>query len=113
MISACQGKTLSAFISELQPILASQVESLKILSGSSNLLHFCVNDILDLAVIKNGKFRKNCSNFSAKEAIGDVIRIQQQKADNNQVTLGYQLEGFDGPEGRPDYIVCTDQQRFK
>lgn len=78
------------------------------------MLNFCVNDILDLALIKQGKFRKNCCTFSMKEAIEDVIIIQQQKADNLQVSIGYEMVGFVDPTGRrPEDTVCTDKLRFK
>ena len=51
------------------------MDSVSILSSSSDLLTFYVNDILDLAMINNGKFRKNCSNFDAKKAIEEIMTI--------------------------------------
>lgn len=75
------------------------------------MLNFYVNDILDLAMINNGKFRKNCSNFNAKDAVCEIISIQQHKADSTGVNLIFEMEGFGEDENA--FVICTDQQRFK
>lgn len=69
MMERHDSESIDQFIQELKPILKSQLESVAVLSSSSNLLNFYVNDILDLALINNGKFRKNCSNFDVGDAI--------------------------------------------
>ena len=50
-------------------------DTLKIQKSSSKILTFLVNDILDFAQLKSGKFRKNIGYFSIKEAIKEVISI--------------------------------------
>jgi len=49
--------------------------------SSTKLLNYLVNDILDFAQIKSGKFRKDCTNFDLKEAIEEILMVQQYKAD--------------------------------
>ena len=50
--------------------------------SSTKLLEFCVHDMLSLAQINNpGKFRKNCSVFNLKDAVKEIMDIQQSKAD--------------------------------
>ena len=44
-------------------------ETLKVHNSSSKLLTFLVNDILDFAQLRSGKFRKDISYFNLKEAI--------------------------------------------
>jgi hypothetical protein len=42
---------------------------------------FIVQDLLDYAQIKNGKFRKNINTFNIKEAVEDIMCIQRKTAD--------------------------------
>jgi signal transduction histidine kinase len=41
---------------------------------------FIVQDLLDYAQIKAGKFRKNITSFNIKESIEKVMCIQRNKA---------------------------------
>ena len=41
-------------------------------------MKFLVQDLLDYAQIKAGKFRKNIEEFSIREAIENVMCIQRQ-----------------------------------
>jgi hypothetical protein len=41
----------------------------------ANLLQFHVEDILGLAQIKAGKFRKNIKKFNIKKAIEEVVDV--------------------------------------
>jgi signal transduction histidine kinase len=43
-------------------------------------MEFLVQDLLDFAQIKAGKFRKNIKLFNIKEAIDQVVAIQSYKA---------------------------------
>ena len=44
------------------------------ISGSSEtILNFLVNDILDFAQLRAGKFRKNKENFYIDEAVQEII----------------------------------------
>jgi hypothetical protein len=40
---------------------------------SSNLLHFHVEDVLGLAQINSGKFKKNPTKFNMKGAIEEIV----------------------------------------
>jgi signal transduction histidine kinase len=46
-----------------------------------------VNDLLDLAQISNGKFKKNESVFSIRKVIKDVVLIQEYKANRQGVAI--------------------------
>ena len=48
--------------------------------SSANLMSFLVQDFLDYAQIKAGKFRINNVKFNIKEAIEKVMSIQRKKA---------------------------------
>jgi signal transduction histidine kinase len=48
--------------------------------SSSNILNFLVNDILDFAQVKDGKFRKNLEIFDLKESVEEIIAVQKYKA---------------------------------
>lgn len=56
--------------------LTSKLRSgLKIQRSSGNILTFIVQDLLDYAQIRSGKFRKNLSEFSIFEAVNEVMLI--------------------------------------
>ena len=40
-----------------------------------------VNDILDFAQVKDGKFRKNLEIFDLKESVEEIIAVQKYKAE--------------------------------
>lgn len=75
LLASGEGTSLSDLVEALKPILLEQLESISVLSSSSNLLNFYVNDIIDLAMINNGKFRKNCANFSVRDAVEEVMAV--------------------------------------
>jgi signal transduction histidine kinase len=50
-------------------------------------MEFLVQDLLDFAQIKAGKFRKNIKLFNIKEAIDQVIAIQSYKAKKQGIDL--------------------------
>lgn len=49
--------------------------------SSAKLLNLYVEDLLCLAQIERGNFRKNISNFNIKKAIEEVNKIQKDKID--------------------------------
>ena len=55
--------------------------------SSAHLMEFLVQDLLDFAQIKAGKFRKNIKLFNIKEAIDQVVAIQSYKAKKQGVEL--------------------------
>lgn len=44
------------------------------------MMGFLVDDLLDFAQINAGKFRKVCKEFDLREAVDEMISIQQEKA---------------------------------
>ena len=51
--------------------------------------------MLLLAQINEGKFRKECSNFDIREAVKEIMRIQQDKADFKDITFTCEFNGFE------------------
>ena len=51
--------------------------SFQIQNASTKMLKFLVNDILDLAQIRSGKFRKDLHNFDIRKIIKEITLIQK------------------------------------
>jgi len=56
-------------------IITKLTEGMKVQESSANMMKFLVQDLLDFAQIKSGKFRKNISNFNIRESIEEVMCI--------------------------------------
>ena len=50
-------------------------------------MSFLVDDLLDYAQLNNGKFRKINKEFDLREAIEEVVSIQEEKAKMQGITL--------------------------
>lgn len=61
-----------------------------------------------MAQINKGTFRKNIGKFSLKQAIQEVMSIQQQKADFRQISLVVRFDEI--PENTE---ISTDMQRLQ
>jgi signal transduction histidine kinase len=48
---------------------------------SSKMMIFLANDLLDFAMMRNGKFRKNVEEVNMLKVLQDVVMIQQKQAD--------------------------------
>ena len=70
------GTLASKLIEKSQMIVNKLNEGLRVQESSSFCLHFMVQDMLDFAQIKQGKFRVNIEEFSIIDAVNDVILIQ-------------------------------------
>jgi signal transduction histidine kinase len=46
------------------------------MTSSGKLLDFLINDILDFAQLRAGKFRMRVASFDLREAIEEIILIQ-------------------------------------
>lgn len=55
---------------------------------------FIVQDLLDYAQIKAGKFRKNISTFDIRESVEKVMCIQRTKAEEKGLEFYAQYENF-------------------
>lgn len=74
---------------KLKDIWNQQMESIKVQSSSTKMLNFLVNDMLDFAQMRSGKFRKNNNNFDLKEAINEIVSIQMMKAEFCGIQLSF------------------------
>jgi signal transduction histidine kinase len=72
---------LNKFEGILQELDAGQV----IQESSTNLMSFLVNDFIDLAQIKNNKFRKNIQQFDIRDAIEEVMSVQRLAANEKDI----------------------------
>lgn len=95
-------------------------ESVDIQSASTRLMTFLVNDLLDFAQLKSGKFRMDCKNFDIKVSIQEIILILQFKADQLGITLNLEMVGFKQVEVEDQndqkyqsYIINSDYQRIQ
>jgi len=52
----------------------------KVEKSSTDLMSFLIQDLLDYAQIKAGKFRKNIKRFNVRESVQSVIDIQLKQA---------------------------------
>ena len=59
----------------MNEILNKLIKGCKVQSSSVNLMEFLVQDLLDFAQIRAGKFRKNLNSLNIKEAIDYKIDI--------------------------------------
>jgi signal transduction histidine kinase len=55
---------------------------------------FLVQDILDFAQIKSGKFRKNYKKFDIRESVKKIMSIQEKKAKDKGIKLIAEFVNF-------------------
>lgn len=53
-----------------------------------------IQDFLDYAQIKAGKFRKNITTFNIRDSIEKVVSIQRHKADSKGVEMLIEFENI-------------------
>ena len=53
-----------------------------------------IQDLLDYAQIKSGKFRKNITTFNIRHTIEKVVSIQRLKADSKGLTMPIVFENI-------------------
>ena len=75
--------------------------------SSTKLMENLIQDLLDYAQIKAGKFRMNLNNFDLKQSVKEVTEILQEKAEAKNITFEY---NFDNLELNSVY---HDEQRIK
>ena len=80
-------KLLQNLKTNLNNILKQQKDCLGIKISSERILSFLVNDILDFAQLKAGKFRKNIQTFSIEKVINEMIKIFAFKAEQMAISV--------------------------
>ena len=66
-----------------------------------------MEDLLCLARIEKGTFRKNVTTFKLREAIQEIISIQKEKADFGGINVSIEFDRID-----EEIEVATDMQRL-
>ena len=59
---------------------------------------FIVQDLLDYAQIKAGKFRKNISTFDIRESVEKVMCIQRKNAEEKGIDFKVSYINFSDPK---------------
>lgn len=102
-------------------ILSRLDDSIDVHESSTELMTFLVQDLLDFAQLKAGKFRKNYSSFNIRETVKKVMRIQKKKAEAAGIQLLARFPGMAVHE--PDTsqmiqpvgtspVICCDESRL-
>lgn len=78
--------------------------------SSSKLLLFHVEDILGMAQLKSGKFRKIIAKFNLKTAVDEIIHIQKFTSDLKNVKM--MVDFYDFPQkskalSRTSFNLCN------
>ena len=79
-------------------------------------MKYLIQDLLDLAQIKQGKFRAIISQFNVREAVATVMKIQEKQAHFKEIFLYAKFNGIAEQDNHPlegSPIINTDEQRFK
>ena len=83
-------------------------------------MEFLIQDLLDYAQIKAGKFRKNIKKFNLRDAIEKIMCIQRKKAEENGIKFSVIYENIaqDDSVGQienEDYspIINSDEKRIQ
>ena len=95
---------LKSYLGQLRE---QSLQSIRIQSSSTKILNFLVNDMLDFAQLRNGKLRKDISQFDISEAIQEIVNLQLDKAKFSGIKLTLEMENFD-----QGYIVNSDMHRI-
>ncbi len=70
--------------------------------------------MLDLSQLKQGKFRKVATCFDIRQAVSEILTVQEYKAEQMGISIKVKFDNFPA-EGAaaPDYSICTDEQRLQ
>ena len=66
---------VQSLFSNFSKIMEDLENGMVVQESSANVMSFLVQDLLDYAQIKAGKFRKNISNFDIRKSIETVMCI--------------------------------------
>ena len=94
---------------QLETIISKLEDGLFVQESSSNLMIFIIQDLLDYAQLKAGKFRKNLSQFDVRDAVEQIMQIQMKKALDQKINFHVLYDDIDEDE----FMVVTDKQRMQ
>ena len=72
--------------------------------SSQKILSFLVNDILDFAQLKYGKFRKNKEVFDISQSVEEIIKVQKFKADQMGIQINTKFINFEDIDRQETYF---------
>ena len=80
-------------------------------SQAAKFIDFFVHDILDYTILNRDKknFRKDITEFSIKEAIQEILEIQEDKANMKEIDIKTQFKGFVCKENP---MIRSDKKRI-
>ena len=94
-------------------------KGLYIQESSSEIMRCLVQDLLDYAQIKAGKFRQNITTFNIRNSVEKVMSIQRLNAEKKGISFEVEYENIakdeahaNGREGRFSPIIKCDEQRI-
>lgn len=94
MINNIKSSIPDAVFDALKDIYQELCKSVKIMTASSNMLLMHVEDILGYAQLKAGKFTKDIHNFNIRQAVAEIVSIQQYKAEAKNINIDQKFLGF-------------------
>mgnify|MGYP000913038103 FL=1 len=109
LVTTHASKLPREFQAEFIEIIDQLDESRKSQEASAKIMTFLVQDLLDYAQLKSGKFRKNISKFNIMKTVQKVIKIQEQKALKKGIRLFANFENI-GADFSP--WVMSDEHRI-
>ena len=88
---------------------------LNVQESSANLMEFLVQDLLDYAQLKAGKFRKNINTFNIEEAVEQVCCIQRHKAQKQGIELITEFANMGNNNAKQSFFpnIITDVKRVQ
>lgn len=91
---------------------------MKKLSQSVKFIDYFVHDILDFSILRkhDEKFTKDTKIFDIRDAIKEIMEIQEDKAEMKGITVHTIFRNFEGREGQHPtdaYYVKTDPKRLQ
>ena len=75
--AASSSRAIVGLKQKVKEVHSDMLKVSKIQNSSSKFLLFFVNDIIDFSQIKSKKFQKNISQFSIREAVDEIVEMQQ------------------------------------
>lgn len=92
--------------------------STKKLSQSVKFIDYFVHDILDFSILRKDdeKFTKDLSVFDIREAVKEIMEIQEDKVEMKEIKVSTTYMNFERPgeaERDTDFFIKTDQKRLQ
>lgn len=87
-------KSVKALKKKLRRLLSQFYETNDVRMKSTKILNYLVNDILDFAQMRSGKFRKQNQCCDLAETIHEIFNIQEYKAEQMGINMTSEFENF-------------------